>query len=237
MTKSKRSTIEKQLLATAIEEDETTKKINYIIETIFERQHTEGHNLISHFNNKERCIHGLGSNWLSPIQIIDGILVNAFLIFGLVEIGINITSCVLVEDEDNKNYYTSFFKRFGRDKDGKMEFLDRLTTEKNIRKYKQYLFTGLCEFLRIIPTLKFNKFEGKFCKTNHFYIDDLFKFNNTTISECDECVVCYEKTKSRTPCGHYLCYKCNENIDTNLDLDDNPERPCPVCRKDIIYIN
>ena len=92
------------------------------------------------------------------------------------------------------------------------------------------------KMLQIIPTLWFERFSGVFKKSTYIKpFPTLFQFGNTKVLDCSECVVCYEITKSKTPCNHTLCYKCNENIKTTGDKYETPYRPCPICRQNVLF--
>jgi hypothetical protein len=49
------------------------------------------------------------------------------------------------------------------------------------------------------------------------------------------CCVCYEKTDTKTPCGHTLCNRCWCKIEKD-EKDEDAPMPCPLCRKNIFYI-
>ena len=52
---------------------------------------------------------------------------------------------------------------------------------------------------------------------------------NLVIDKC-ECVVCYEKTQTKTDCEHSLCYRCWSKL---KEVDG--ALPCPMCRESIWY--
>ena len=59
--------------------------------------------------------------------------------------------------------------------------------------------------------------------------------NNTNIKKnpiynCQECSVCYEKTKTFTACKHSLCICCWDKLAEVLD-DEIWVRKCPICRE------
>ena len=60
--------------------------------------------------------------------------------------------------------------------------------------------------------------------------------NNTNLKErkrhCQECSVCYEKTKTLTACNHSLCVCCWDKLAEVVD-DDVTVRKCPICREDL----
>ena len=51
-----------------------------------------------------------------------------------------------------------------------------------------------------------------------------------------ECCVCYQLTKTRTSCGHQLCFTCaikiEEDAACQVDYGDMPEYKCPMCREE-----
>jgi hypothetical protein len=55
---------------------------------------------------------------------------------------------------------------------------------------------------------------------NQFYLFKSFYKNKV-----DECCVCYEVTKSKTSCSHFVCIPCQINI-LNTSINS-----CPYCRK------
>jgi hypothetical protein len=71
----------------------------------------------------------------------------------------------------------------------------------------------------------------------HKGIDDIFgsiASSNVVVDCMKECCVCYEKTKTKTPCKHHLCNRCWSNIDiVSGDDEDDEEMPCPICRENI----
>lgn len=68
-------------------------------------------------------------------------------------------------------------------------------------------------------------------------IDTVFSSlaSKTVVVDCmKECCVCYEKTKTKTPCKHCLCNRCWSKIKSDDDEDGNI--PCPLCRENIYYV-
>ena len=110
--------------------------------------------------------------------------------------------------------------------------VNQITTVSQIKQEaKSVTINYILKILKVLPTLWFDKFDGKFRsgKLNKSF-QNLFKFDNTkTTKECSECVVCYELTTTKTDCNHFLCYKCNEYITTLFDM-----RPCPMCRTNLL---
>ena len=61
-------------------------------------------------------------------------------------------------------------------------------------------------------------------------IKDLFgeiEMPNLVMDKC-ECVVCYEKTQTKTDCEHSLCYRCWSRVKKVDGIV-----PCPMCRESI----
>jgi hypothetical protein len=81
----------------------------------------------------------------------------------------------------------------------------------------------------IIQSLRFNRFENRFQPLEA--IDWSFIESDTVKLKYDTCSVCYEKTVSRTNCGHILCIPCFDKIPENTDS----ETLCPLCRQDCLY--
>ena len=63
-------------------------------------------------------------------------------------------------------------------------------------------------------------------------IDDIRMnyMGNMISNEMEECCVCYEKTNSKTDCGHTLCLQCAMKIKEESDENDEKHRNCPMCR-------
>src|SRR6266853_1599649 len=56
------------------------------------------------------------------------------------------------------------------------------------------------------------------------------KIHNECSRSQNECCICYENTKYKTSCNHYICIQCS---------DSNAKSECPLCRqarKDICYL-
>jgi hypothetical protein len=51
-----------------------------------------------------------------------------------------------------------------------------------------------------------------------------------------KCPVCEDSTGTETPCGHPLCNRCWSKI-KRVGHEDERETPCPLCRKDIFYVD
>jgi hypothetical protein len=53
---------------------------------------------------------------------------------------------------------------------------------------------------------------------------------NMIVNEMEECCVCYEKTNSKTDCGHTICLQCAMKVKKEPDENDEKYRNCPMCR-------
>jgi len=59
-------------------------------------------------------------------------------------------------------------------------------------------------------------------------------FENPNVKmRIDKCCVCHIETYNKTKCNHTLCFKCWEQI----NRDEEGDLPCPICRKDIKFID
>jgi hypothetical protein len=59
-------------------------------------------------------------------------------------------------------------------------------------------------------------------------------FENPNVKmRIDKCCVCHIETYNKTKCNHTLCFKCWEQI----NRDEEGDIPCPICRKDIKFID
>ena len=100
----------------------------------------------------------------------------------------------------------------------------------------------LLECVPIITTIKFNKMIGRFMtippQTFSFCEAYGISINSGVVSVFENCSVCYDKTKTLTPCNHVLCIPCWAKIKETPEEDDDEDeystRKCPVCRT-IIY--
>jgi hypothetical protein len=101
------------------------------------------------------------------------------------------------------------------------------------------------KYLRIaidtLSLLKFDKYVGKFTK-NPCDIKFMESWNNilhnceSISTKSSECCVCREETLTTTTCcRNKLCYYCWDKIKEkeNVDINDFPELPCPMCRRDL----
>lgn len=89
----------------------------------------------------------------------------------------------------------------------------------------------LNEFIAHLGTLRFDMLEGELTSPeNSINFKELYNLPNIIISfEIEQCVVCYEKTRTFTNCSHFLCIACASRLQTQ------PKR-CPLCRESPIYI-
>jgi hypothetical protein len=64
--------------------------------------------------------------------------------------------------------------------------------------------------------------------------------NNTNLKErqrhCQECCVCYEKTKTLTACNHTVCVCCWDKLEVVENDEMMLVRKCPICREDLYHI-
>lgn len=92
---------------------------------------------------------------------------------------------------------------------------------------KDYIIFYLTEFKNILKNLKFDKCSGRFVLDGD--IDNIMEvledIDNVELIY-DDCCVCRDKTTTTTICNHHICYECY----SNLKVDDDNNRTCPICR-------
>lgn len=224
--------VKDKLVKTAKEEDITTKKIHSLMEDNSNGYPLKFRELPTEDKGKiETC------KYLHHIKKIDNVPVDVRLTCSaffsshnkkyilIVELIIESKDIFCCNVEKNMKYYDEIFR---------VDDIPKLT----IYGANAFIFESIVEILNLFPLLKFDKFNGRFTKNKEYiHFDDLFKFENTECTESAECSVCYELTKSKTPCNHYLCFACNENIPTKFRNSNYEmvERNCPICRKNIIF--
>jgi hypothetical protein len=100
----------------------------------------------------------------------------------------------------------------------------------------EQIISSIEQILVIIPTLKFNKKKLELTDAEILGddVDELFKFENTTIH--DVCSVCHELTNTRTDCDHALCLVCMSSIKGYYEEGEHI-RKCPLCRNDITMLH
>lgn len=122
--------------------------------------------------------------------------------------------------------------------------LSPVMTAKTLTKtvLKKYLRTAM----EVLPTLKFDKYNGQFTTD-----EKKMRFNETWCSllqdqdgictKSDECCVCRENTLTKTHCcSNKLCYGCWDKIKEREDEKDRDSGyyvlPCPMCRHDLRWL-
>lgn len=86
-------------------------------------------------------------------------------------------------------------------------------------------FNKLKSFLE---SLKFDKFHGVLTDKDNVEISHWLTELFSDLNDNLECCVCYEKTRSITPCCHRLCLVCRQNLQNNK---------CPLCREDLFQLD
>jgi hypothetical protein len=128
------------------------------------------------------------------------------------------------------------------------ENINQPITEDEIKTAIETLYEHLSQ-------LKFDKFENKFVtETCDLTAKDRAIKENEKLDEIkrkqpnfkpcyfEECSICLEMTKGKTPCKHPLCFGCWQDIKrpNDFQLQENvydfeikfgPLKPCPICRK------
>jgi len=83
-------------------------------------------------------------------------------------------------------------------------------------------------FKKIMNSLRFDRMNGTIEdgeESENNFFREIIDNPNISFKESEQCSVCLEKTKTRTPCDHFLCYICWAKI---------KEKKCPICRAEII---
>jgi len=90
------------------------------------------------------------------------------------------------------------------------------------------------KIIDLYPNIHFNKYISKYVndteKNEDYYSWRLFEFEkkmDPKYFKNFECCVCYDNTKHKTPCGHYLCIICYETMFEKHTFN------CPMCREDL----
>jgi len=131
----------------------------------------------------------------------------------------------VIESEDLFNDDDDYYRLFS-----KVSYLDKNKDE----DYNTQIMNMLQWNKDILNNLIYDNKQGKLIDsrvgrtiTQIQEIDDLrMNFMGDMIfNKMDECCVCYEKTNSKTDCGHSICYKCAIKV-----KEEEDERKCPMCR-------
>jgi hypothetical protein len=214
-----REQIEETILKNAKEDDIKTKQIHSYMTNcnmVYEAEQLE--------INKERH---LRYN-VDRIKKIDKVPVDVYIDIGYDSIELEIESDMICFEGWSKKYFNKMFYTPKIDPNG-----NHMTPRKPVNS--DIIFETIVKILNILPLLKFDKYTGHFTTHHHDTpCYDLFAADNIELRQDGECVVCYERTKTKTPCLHYLCFACNENIPTKEE-DDRRVRDCPICRQDILF--
>jgi hypothetical protein len=91
--------------------------------------------------------------------------------------------------------------------------------------YNRFPLTTLENFNTFLSSLRFNRIRNQFQTCPLF---DWSFLESDTVKVHDKCCVCYERTLTKTTCGHQLCLPCYDKIKYTVDH----ETPCPMCRTD-----
>jgi len=133
---------------------------------------------------------------------------------------------IWVSEDDEIDQYTLFFHKFeklipdenmvGHLLQSCAQTLNQITFDKSMGKF-------------VIPGSQYTAITLLFCEA--------FGVTNPTIkSQLDTCSVCYDKTLTKTSCGHVLCIPCWSSIERTQSEDDIcSNKKCPICRKDLYF--
>ena len=106
--------------------------------------------------------------------------------------------------------------------------------ETNEDKYVEALTVAI----ETIKALKYDNFEG--ClkieqpdeNPTHLIWQSIMEKADVELTHGD-CVVCFEKTQTKTTCNHCVCIMCCSKVKTN----DDYVKPCPICREPLYVKN
>lgn len=86
--------------------------------------------------------------------------------------------------------------------------------------------TKFCESIDEFKLIKYSKTQGFYQEKKHFVdpVEFLFLETDEIKLNIQDCVVCYDKTKDKLDCSHYLCAHCHQKL---------KKQKCPICRKNI----
>ena len=126
------------------------------------------------------------------------------------------------------------------DIENKTLFCQSFSTIKHCQHDLKWLIANiLLECVPVITTAKFSKMIGRFFiippQTFSFCEAYGISTDSGVVSLFEDCTVCYDKTKTLTPCNHVLCIPCWAKIKETPEEDeeDYSTRKCPVCRATI----
>jgi molybdopterin converting factor small subunit len=115
--------------------------------------------------------------------------------------------------------------------------------------------TAIDKLYEHLSKMKFDKFENNFItetcelnvnergvKENEKLDETKRKYPNFKPCYFEECSICLEMTKGKTPCKHPLCFGCWQDIKRpnefnfeptvyKFEIKYGPLKPCPICRK------
>ncbi len=192
---------------------------------------------------KNKCKHCSGNTYiyLNGIKNVDKLPCDVFIGLNFRNYFIKIQSDELIEEEcEPFMYYTTDILEYNATKDyeEELEKKEKNLGNKNRMKIikKEDVALAIDKTINILKDLKFNNFRGLFEEDIiHYNVYEVFKCSNIEIEEGEECAVCYERTVCKTWCNHTICYRCREKIPSVDNVDGSKDKPCPICRTDIIY--
>ena len=140
----------------------------------------------------------------------------------------------------NKIYYSKGVLDYTATKDYEKELdeKEKGAGHKNSMKIikKEDVEKFIYKLIKLLNGLKFDNFKGEFYEEYIPYnIYDVFKSPNVDTENGEECIVCYERTLTKTCCNHSVCYKCMEKLPNKNHPDYSKHIPCPMCRTNILY--
>jgi hypothetical protein len=111
---------------------------------------------------------------------------------------------------------------------------------------KEDFVSALVLIKKTLPILIMDRYSGKFIEKGEkkcamHIMNDFLSGTDNIERNVDNCCVCMCDTMTQTACGHHICVVCWDSIkpvnDKENDFGEYTMIPCPMCRKDITYVD
>ena len=145
--------------------------------------------------------------------------------------------CEFIRGNEYRDYYRIAIESenlFDDDDNCYLLFLEVSYLENKDEDYNTQIMNMLQWNKDILNNLVYDNKQGKLIDsrvsrtiTQIQEIDDIRMnfMGDMILNKMDECCVCYEKTNSKTDCGHSICLLCATKV-----KKEEGERKCPMCR-------
>ena len=146
--------------------------------------------------------HGI---WIAPIKSIDGVRVDVYLIKHTNWILRIVAQDIHYEDEPIVIF---------------MRALKNETMRENVE-----------EMVALLHRLRFDRVKTEL-SLQTWTSDIIALFKSDTVSVGQECCVCHDVCRTKTPCNHRLCAVCISGLKQN----EEKEYSCPLCREEFMTL-